>query len=73
MTREQRIAQWQAKQDADEAALRTEVEYRHITRRLDALYAAQRAGDDTVLTRQRIGRLEALQQAFMGQPQALTS
>ncbi|MER6531589.1 hypothetical protein [Streptomyces sp. NPDC001508] len=71
MTREQRIAQWQAQQDADEAAFRTELEYRRITRRLDALYAALRAGDDSVLTRQRIARLEALQQAFMGFPEAL--
>jgi hypothetical protein len=47
------------------------IEYRRLSRRLDALYAAQTAGDSSVYTRQRIARLEALQQAFMGFPEAL--
>ncbi|MDN0198095.1 hypothetical protein [Streptomyces sp. S.PNR 29] len=71
MTREHRIAQWQAQQDAEDAVFERELEWRQITRRLDALYAAQAAGDGSTYTRQRIGRLEALQQTLMGQPEAL--
>jgi hypothetical protein len=48
-------------------------EWRRITRRLDALYAAQAAGDETVLTRQRIARLEALQAALCGFPEQLSA
>ncbi|MFD4648472.1 hypothetical protein [Streptomyces sp. NPDC058441] len=48
------------------------MEYRRIARRLDDLYAAQLGGDSSVYTRQRIGRLEALQQALMGCPGALS-
>jgi hypothetical protein len=47
------------------------LEWRRIARKLDALYAAMAAGNDSVLTRQRITRLEALQAAFCGFPEAL--
>jgi hypothetical protein len=47
------------------------LEWRRITRKLDALYGAVAAGNDSVLTRQRITRLEALQAAFCGFPEAL--
>ncbi|MFC8566268.1 hypothetical protein ACFUIW_10965 [Streptomyces sp. NPDC057245] len=46
-------------------------EIRHTTARLEALYAAQYRGDRTVLTRQRVERLEALLTAFQGYPEAL--
>lgn len=48
------------------------IEWRRIARRLEVLYATQANGDDTTLTRQRIERLEALQQALTGFPEALT-
>ncbi|WP_328920268.1 hypothetical protein OG911_16590 [Streptomyces sp. NBC_00208] len=47
------------------------IEWRRIARRLDALYAAQVAGDTSIYTRQRIGRLEALQACLLGTPSAL--
>jgi hypothetical protein len=47
------------------------LEWRRIARKLDALYAAMAAGNDSVLARQRIERLEALQAAFCGFPEAL--
>ncbi|MEU4179310.1 hypothetical protein [Streptomyces sp. NPDC026589] len=46
-------------------------EYDTITRRLEALYDAQGAGDDTVLTAQRIQRLKSLQYALLGRPEAM--
>ncbi|WP_409470769.1 hypothetical protein [Streptomyces sp. HC307] len=55
----------------EDPALERQIEMRRITRKLDALYAAQAAGDSSVLTRQRVERLEALQQALMGFPAAL--
>lgn len=69
MTSEER----RAKLDADEAELCRLAEWRLIARRLDALYAAQVAGDDSVLIRQRIARLEALQMALMGHPEAMAA
>ncbi|MFF7112204.1 hypothetical protein ACFY91_07835 [Streptomyces albogriseolus] len=69
MTSEER----RAKLDADEAELCRLAEWRLIARRLDALYAAQRAGDQTILTRQRITSLEALQMALMGHPEAMAA
>ncbi|OEJ39026.1 hypothetical protein AR457_23150 [Streptomyces agglomeratus] len=59
-------------QDPNEAAWYREVEFRRITRTLDGLYDRQRAEGDSVLLRQRVGRLEALQQALMGFPAALS-
>ncbi|PBC82975.1 MULTISPECIES: hypothetical protein [unclassified Streptomyces] len=53
-------AQWQADQDAKEAAWERELEWRQTTRKLEALYGAVRAGDGSEYTRQRIRRLEAL-------------
>ncbi|WP_158686600.1 hypothetical protein [Streptomyces griseoflavus] len=73
MTREQRIAAWQEKQAADDAAWERELEWRQITRRLDALYAAQAVGDDSTYTQQRIARLEALQAALCGFPEQLAA
>lgn len=47
------------------------VEWRRIARRLDDLYAAQRGGDSSVYTQQRVARLEALQACLLGTPSAL--
>lgn len=47
------------------------IEWRRIKRRLDTLYAAQAAGDRTLLTRQKVERLEALQAALLGNPEAM--
>ncbi|GLV74975.1 hypothetical protein Shyhy02_29750 [Streptomyces hygroscopicus subsp. hygroscopicus] len=69
MTRDQYAAQC----EAEEAACERELEWRHITRQLEALYGAVRAGDGSVYTRQRIGRLEALQAALQGFPEALAA
>jgi hypothetical protein len=55
----------------DRAFLAAEV--RCLTKRLDALYAAQWRGDRTLLTRQRVERLEALLAAFQGHPEALSA
>ncbi|MER7900607.1 hypothetical protein ABTX62_32135 [Streptomyces sp. NPDC096046] len=66
-------AQWQADQDAKEAAWERELEWQQITRKLESLYGAVKAGDGSVRTRERIGRLEALQQALMGFPEALAA
>ncbi|MGW0987918.1 hypothetical protein ACWD46_17065 [Streptomyces sp. NPDC002486] len=65
--------QWEAAQEAEEAAWFRQVEWQRITRQLEALYGAVRDGDGRVLTRERIGRLEALQQALMGFPEALAA
>ncbi|MFE9050375.1 hypothetical protein [Streptomyces rubiginosohelvolus] len=64
-------AEFEAQCKAEEAAWFREVEWRHITRQLEALYGAVKAGDGSEYTRQRVGRLEALQQALMGFPAAL--
>ncbi|MGV2916367.1 hypothetical protein [Streptomyces alfalfae] len=66
-------AQWQAEQDAKEAAWERELEWRQITRKLEALYGAVRAGEGTEYSRQRIRRLEALQAALQGFPEALAA
>jgi hypothetical protein len=66
-------AEFEARQEAEEAAWFREVEWKRITRQLEALYGAVRAGDGSVRTRERIGRLEALQQALMGFPEALAA
>ncbi|MGW6293020.1 hypothetical protein [Streptomyces sp. NPDC055058] len=47
------------------------VEIRYTTFRLDVLYRRQYKGDRTVLTRQKIERLEALLSALQGYPEAL--
>lgn len=49
-----------------------DIEYRRITRKLDTLYAAQMDGDNSLYTRQRIRRGEALQAVLMGSPEALS-
>jgi hypothetical protein len=69
MTRDEFLS----KCEADSAELERQMEWKRIARRLDALYAAQRDGDTTVYTRQRIGRLEALQAALCGFPEALSA
>jgi hypothetical protein len=56
---------------AEEIAWHTESEWRHIAGKLEALYARVSAGDDSVHTRERIGRLEAMQAALQGFPGAL--
>jgi hypothetical protein len=65
--------EYEAQCEAEEAAWERELEWRHITRQLEALYGAVRAGDDSAYTRQRIGRLEALQAALQGFPEALAA
>lgn len=67
MTKEQFLAQC----DADEASMLREAEWHQIDRQLTALYRAVRAGDDSVRTQQRVTRLEALQAALCGFPEAL--
>lgn len=59
--------------NADEAAWYRQLEWQRIARRLDSLYASQAAGDDSVLTRQRVARLEALQATLLGHPAALAA
>ena len=66
-------AKWEAEQEAQEAAWFRQVEWQRITRQLEALYGAVRAGDGSVYTRQRIRRLEALQAALQGFPEALAA
>ncbi|MFG2902406.1 hypothetical protein ACGFZH_35645 [Streptomyces zaomyceticus] len=65
------LTKYQAQCEAEEAAWFRQVEWQRIARQLEALYGAQTAGDGSAYTRQRIGRLEALQQALMGFPAAL--
>ncbi|MGW0626964.1 hypothetical protein [Streptomyces sp. NPDC002758] len=48
------------------------IEYGRTTKKLDRYYELQRKGDDSVLTAQKVRRLEALQQALMGNPEALS-
>jgi hypothetical protein len=59
--------------EADDAEFERQAEWKRIARRLDALYASQAAGDTTVYARQRVGRLEALQAALCGFPEALSA
>lgn len=65
--------EFEAQCEAEEAAFLRELEWRHITRQLEALYDAVRAGEGTEYTRQRIRRLEALQAALQGFPEALSA
>ncbi|ALV35744.1 hypothetical protein [Streptomyces sp. CdTB01] len=65
--------EFQAQCDADEAELLRLMEWRAIEKSLSALYRARYAGDDSTLTRQKIERYEALQQALMGNPEALAA
>lgn len=53
------------------AQLCHEDEIEHLTRRLDALYAAQRGGDGSVYLTTRVKRLEAVLSALQGYPEAL--
>ncbi|MGW7277029.1 hypothetical protein ACWGIV_01705 [Streptomyces sp. NPDC054844] len=46
-------------------------EIRYTSFRLDVLYRRQHKGDRSVLTRQKVERLEALLSALQGYPQAL--
>lgn len=64
---------WEAAQEAEEAAFYREVEWKRITRTLEGLYGAVRAGDGSTITRERIGRLEALLAALQGFPEALAN
>jgi hypothetical protein len=48
-----------------------EAEWLHISRKLEALYGAVLAGDESVYTRRRIARLEALLAVLEGFPEAL--
>ncbi|WP_404784194.1 hypothetical protein [Streptomyces pristinaespiralis] len=57
--------------EADEHAWFTELEWQRVTRKLEALYATQKAGDSSAYTRQRVQRLEALQAALQGFPDSL--
>ncbi|MFJ8929096.1 hypothetical protein ACIRLA_21210 [Streptomyces sp. NPDC102364] len=54
-------------------ALERELEFKRVSRRLEALYAAQTTGDDSTLTRQRVDRLERLAQALCGFPERLSA
>ncbi|MDW6062923.1 hypothetical protein SAZ11_39090 [Streptomyces sp. FXJ1.4098] len=57
--------------DAEELAWYRECEWRRITRMLEALYVRQTTEGESILLRQHMGRLEALQQALMGFPESL--
>ncbi|MFE9503787.1 hypothetical protein ACFYO6_14855 [Streptomyces anthocyanicus] len=46
-------------------------EIRYTSFRLDVLYRRQHKGDRSVLTRQKVERLEALLSALQGHPEAL--
>ncbi|MFD4952154.1 hypothetical protein [Streptomyces sp. NPDC058451] len=48
-------------------------EIRHMTARLEALYEAQYRGDRTLLTGQRVARLEGLLAALQGYPEAMAA
>jgi hypothetical protein len=63
--------EFEAQCAADEAELLRLLEWKAIERSLSACYRAQHLGDDSVLTRQRIRRLEALQQCMLGNAGAL--
>ncbi len=64
-------AEFEARCEAEEALYLRQLEWSHISRQLDAAYAAMRDGDDSFLTRQRVGRLEALLAVLQGHPEAL--
>ncbi|MFE0789147.1 hypothetical protein ACFW4T_28570 [Streptomyces mutabilis] len=57
--------------DAVDIAWDFEYEWRYTLHRLERLYSAQRAGDDSVYTRERAQRLEAVLAAMQGHPSAL--
>ncbi|MFE2261392.1 hypothetical protein [Streptomyces griseosporeus] len=50
-----------------------DLEFQYVTARLNVLYARVRAGEDSAVLRERIARLEALQQALCGFPEALAA
>ncbi|MFE7954284.1 hypothetical protein [Streptomyces sp. NPDC057413] len=50
-----------------------DLEFAYVTARLNVLYARVRAGEDSAVLRERIARLEALQQALCGFPEALAA
>ncbi|MDO0913008.1 hypothetical protein QQM39_19780 [Streptomyces sp. DT2A-34] len=56
-----------------DAELELTLQWRTIARKLDKLYAAQRAGDRSAYLASRITRLECLQQALLGNPSALAA
>ncbi|MGQ4468924.1 hypothetical protein ACN6K6_007466 [Streptomyces violaceoruber] len=59
--------------DAIDRAWDREYEWRWTAARLEKLYAAQLAGDDSVYTRERAQRLEAVLAAMQGHPAALAA
>ncbi|MET9411317.1 hypothetical protein ABZX90_37075 [Streptomyces sp. NPDC002935] len=78
MTREERLAQFEAEcaqQEAEynerEAEMLRLLEWKRIEKTLAGLYRARYAGDKTILTAQRIDRFERLQQCLLGSPAAL--
>jgi hypothetical protein len=60
-------------QGLDEEGHYRAAEFRRLTRTLDGLYAAQAGGDDSILTRQRVDRMERLAQALCGFPARLSA
>ncbi|ASQ95526.1 hypothetical protein CGL27_22845 [Streptomyces sp. 11-1-2] len=64
---------WEAAQEAEEAAFYRECEWKRIERTLSVLYVRQRLEGDSVLLRQRVDRLERLQQALCGSPEQLSA
>ncbi|MDO0914185.1 hypothetical protein QQM39_26155 [Streptomyces sp. DT2A-34] len=56
-----------------DAELELTYQWKTIARRLEALEAAQRAGDRSMYLASRIARLECLQQALLGNPSALAA
>jgi hypothetical protein len=63
--------EFNAQNEAYEAEMLRLLEWKALEKKLAAAYRARYTGDDSVLTATRIDRLERLQQAFLGAPQAL--
>ncbi|MFD3834779.1 hypothetical protein ACFWWC_00750 [Streptomyces sp. NPDC058642] len=71
--REKALAELEADYQEFLATLLKREEWKHIARKLEGCYKAMWAGDDSILLRQRIERLEALQAALCGTPERLAA
>ncbi|MFD9108711.1 hypothetical protein [Streptomyces bottropensis] len=63
--------EFQAEMDEFDAVMLRKEEWNYLDRKLNALYKLQFEGDTSELTRQRVGRIEALQAVLCGDPAAL--
>ncbi|KND45319.1 hypothetical protein [Streptomyces stelliscabiei] len=62
---------FQSEMDEFDAVRLRKEEWNYLDRKLNALYKLQFEGDTSELTRQRVGRIEALQAVLCGDPAAL--